>query len=68
MSNTTLTMSARIQNRPNSGFDVSPEAMCHVYRLCKDSQRGYDKNDPGREYPYSHGVRVGLEGVVHSVR
>jgi hypothetical protein len=64
----TPSISARVQVRPNSGFELSPEAMCQVYHLCKDSHRVYDDNDHEEVFPYSRGVRVCLEGVVHSVR
>ncbi|KAG7337484.1 hypothetical protein IV203_030598 [Nitzschia inconspicua] len=65
---TTPSISARLQVRPSSGFELTKEAMCQVYALCKGAIRSYDDKDKEDEYPYSKGVRVCLEGVVHSVR
>lgn len=67
---TTNTSSARIQFRPNIGFELTPESMCEVYQFCKGATRQSDEHFVDREaaYPYSTGVRVCLEGVVHSVR
>lgn len=68
--NTTPSLSARLQVRPNSGFELTEEAMCQVHDLCKGAARSYDGDDDDEEdeYPFSRGVRVCLEGVVHSVR
>lgn len=62
--------SARTQFRPNSGFEMTQESMCEVYHLCKGAKRTSDQyfQDEEAEYPYSHGIRICLEGVVHSVR
>jgi len=62
----TPSTSARIQVRPNSGFELDKPAMCQVFQLCKDAQRSSD--DDESRYPFSKGIRVCLEGVVHSVR
>jgi hypothetical protein len=64
------TSSARIQFRPNIGFELTPDSMCEVYHFCKGAARKSDAhfNDKEKEYPFSHGIRVCLEGVVHSVR
>jgi hypothetical protein len=67
---TTESSSARTQFRPNIGFEMTYESMCEVYRLCKGAVRKSDEffDDKEEKYPYSHGVRICLEGVVHSVR
>jgi hypothetical protein len=64
---TTPQINARLQVLPNSGFELSPESMCQVYNLCKGAKRLEDDYESSK-YPYSKGVRVCLEGVVHSVR
>ncbi|KAL3908581.1 MAG: hypothetical protein SGARI_002995, partial [Bacillariaceae sp.] len=66
MPTTTPQMPARIQIRPNSGFELDEQGMCQVYQLCKNAQRPED--DKEEEFPYSKGSRICLEGVVHSVR
>jgi hypothetical protein len=67
---TVETSSARIQFRPNIGFGLTPDSFCEVYHLCNGARRKSDKyfNDNEKKYPYSTGIRVCLEGVVHSVR
>jgi hypothetical protein len=64
------TSSARIQFRPNIGFELTPDSMCEVFHLCKGAARQSDAfyEDEEPRYPFSHGVRICLEGVVHSVR
>jgi hypothetical protein len=67
---TAETSSARIQFRPNIGFELTPDSMCEVYHLCKGATRKSDAyfEDKEPQYPFSHGIRICLEGVVHSVR
>lgn len=67
---TAETSSARVQFRPNIGFELTPESFCEVYHLCKGAAHKSDAyfDDEEPKYPFSHGIRVCLEGVVHSVR
>ncbi|KAG7361474.1 hypothetical protein IV203_036575 [Nitzschia inconspicua] len=67
---TAETSSARTQFRPNIGFELTPDSMCEVYHFCKGAARKSDDHfdDKEEQYPYSHGIRVCLEGVVHSIR
>jgi hypothetical protein len=59
-----------MQFRPSIGFELTPDSMCEVYHLCKGAARKSDAyfEDKEPHYPFSHGIRICLEGVAHSVR